>query len=88
MMYKYVCVRACVLADLALEQSISLVSGAVCLDRWTKACLDAAAKAGFSGFGCAHSRWFRWFRLRTPLGKCSMLAPTCMLNEATSEICV
>lgn len=42
--------------------------------------LDAVIIAGVGGFSRE--------RLRTPLVKCSMFAPTCMLNEAPGEICV
>lgn len=53
-------VRACV-QMIALEQSINLICDAVCLDRWTTACLDAVRLSPFGGLGGGFNCRFRWF---------------------------
>lgn len=42
------------------EKSINLICEAVCLDRWTPACLDAAGIAAFSRLGCSINCWFQF----------------------------
>lgn len=45
---------------IALEQRTNLICDAVCLDRWTTACLDAVRIAALSRFACSINCWFQF----------------------------